>query len=297
MSVSSHLRLAEQFDDFWQNDRHSIGGSGSSKLVGRHVEKPWGRPFIPACFGNAAGKRIGEIWFEHPTLDELPLLVKYIFTSEKLSIQVHPSDEQARVRGLAGGKSECWYILDADPGARIGVGLRLPLSPAQFRAAALDGSIEGCLDWKPVAKDDFLFVPPGTVHAIGAGITLLEFQQNSDVTYRLYDYERPRELHLSEGLAVSNLGPFDERYYRRAGGEADTVLLDSAAFSLVRTSRADNIPNSFDRRLRWVAPLRGKAFSDDEEVSPGECLLVGPEKRLTLSQDALVLVAAPGSIR
>ena len=155
------------------------------KLHTHKVEKPWGRTTLPALFGTTEGRRIGEIWFEAAGEPDLPLLVKYIFTSEKLSIQVHPDDAQAQARGLAQGKSECWYILDAEPGATLGLGFGTALSPAALRAAALHGSIEDLMEWKAVAPGDFFLVPAGTVHAIGAGIALLEFQQNADVTYRL----------------------------------------------------------------------------------------------------------------
>jgi mannose-6-phosphate isomerase len=171
------------------------------KLDRRYVEKPWGRTQLPAIFDAPTGKRIGEIWF---TADgEQPLLVKYLFTSERLSIQVHPDDEQARARGLTQGKSECWYILDAEPGATLGLGLKSAISAADLRSAALDGSIEQQMNWRPVRAGDFFMVPPGTIHAIGGGISLLEFQQNSDVTYRLYDYGRPRELHLEDPVSVA----------------------------------------------------------------------------------------------
>ena len=153
-------------------------------------------------FEPPAGQRIGEVWFTGG--GDLPLLAKYIFTSERLSIQVHPNDQQARARGLASGKTECWYILDAEPDATIGLGLTREVSPEELRAAALDGSIEQLIDWRPVKAGDFILVPPGTIHAIGAGISLLEFQQNADVTYRLYDYGRPRELHLDDSVAVGS---------------------------------------------------------------------------------------------
>jgi mannose-6-phosphate isomerase len=154
------------------------------RLTTKYVEKPWGRTDLPAIFPNPDGRRIGEIWFDGPEGQHPPLLVKYIFTSEKLSIQVHPNDAEARERGLPGGKEECWYILDAEPGATLGIGLKRPLNAEELRAAALDGSIEALMDWKPVKPGDFFFIPAGTVHAIGAGITLVEAQQNVDVTYR-----------------------------------------------------------------------------------------------------------------
>src|SRR5690348_12309480 len=107
------------------------------KLDRRYVEKPWGRTQLPAIFDSPAGKRIGEIWFTGP--GDQPLLVKYLFTSERLSVQVHPNDEQARARGLERGKSECWYILEAEPGATLGLGLKRDASAEELRAAALDG--------------------------------------------------------------------------------------------------------------------------------------------------------------
>ena len=138
------------------------------KLERHYVEKPWGRTELPQLFDAPAGKRIGEVWFG--TSGEKPLLVKYLFTSERLSIQVHPNDEQARARGLARGKSECWYILDAEPGATLGLGLKRDVPKAELRSAALDGSIEELMDWRAVRAGDFFMVPPGTIHAIGGGI-------------------------------------------------------------------------------------------------------------------------------
>jgi mannose-6-phosphate isomerase len=109
------------------------------KLERRFVEKPWGRTDLPEMFDAPPQKRIGEVWFTGAG-DE-PLLVKYLFTSERLSIQVHPGDEQAKARGLSSGKRECWYILNAEPGSTLGLGLKREASDDELRAAALDGSI------------------------------------------------------------------------------------------------------------------------------------------------------------
>lgn len=160
-------------------------------------EKVWGteatEPWYPSN-----GKKIGEAWFT--TEPKLPLLVKFLFTSERLSVQVHPE-------GPAGiGKTEMWHILRADPGASIALGFKQPISPERLRETSLSGEIEHLLDWVPVKPGDTYFTPAGTVHAIGAGIALVEIQQHSDITYRLYDYGRPRELHLEEGASVSHLG-------------------------------------------------------------------------------------------
>ena len=267
---------------------------GPLRLNPHQVEKPWGRTEIPSVFGSTNGKRIGEIWFEHPEARELPLLVKYIFTSEKLSIQVHPSDDQARARGLPRGKSECWYILDADPGATLGLGLTRSVSSEELRQAAIDGSIENLMDWKPVTAGDFFFVPPGTVHAIGAGISLLEFQQNADVTYRLYDYGRPRELHLEDGIAASRPQPYFAKATRNSADGA--VLLDGPNFSLVRADGPHTIPSSMMRRRRWVMPVNGKITAGSERAGPGECLLICPDKALEFSSNSVALIGCEGPL-
>src|ERR1700674_2055148 len=169
-------------------------------------EKIWGATRLEPWFPNSQTK-IGEVWFETP---DMPL-VKFLFTTDKLSVQVHPDDAYARRHHGCSGKTEMWHILAAEPGARIAAGFREPLTPEQARAAAVSGEIEGLLQWFEARPGDTFFIPAGTVHAIGAGLALCEIQQNSDVTYRLYDYGRPRELHLDRALAVSRLGPHAAR--------------------------------------------------------------------------------------
>jgi mannose-6-phosphate isomerase len=272
-----------------------LPSKGSLKLRPRRVEKPWGRSDLPPAFGGStAQERIGEIWFEHPSDNDLPLLVKYIFTSERLSIQVHPDDEKARARGLAEGKSECWYVIDAEPGATIGLGLRRPISRDELRNAALDGSIESIMSRIPVSPGDFFYVPAGTIHTIGAGLTLVEFQQASDVTYRLFDYGRPRELHLDDGIAVATPGPPTSDNYRPAAGPADAVLANTPHFSLVRATSGAGIPAALTKRWRWVMPLEGSADADGETAIAGECLLARPDAPLLLSRSAIALVGAAG---
>lgn len=266
------------------------------KFVAHQVEKPWGRSEIPAAFGSAEGRRVGEVWFEAPMRSDLPLLVKYIFTSEKLSVQVHPNDDQARARGLSRGKSECWYILDAEPSATLGLGLQTPLSGHELRKSAEDGSIEQLMEWKAVAAGDFFFVPAGTIHAIGAGISLLELQQNADVTYRLYDYGRPRELHLDDAVAVSTTGPYRGPWIRGSDAPADAILLNGPQFSLVRATSEKTIPSTLASRRRWVAPLEGSASSNHEHGEAGECFLLEPDEPLTIADSSIVLVGAEGTL-
>ena len=249
------------------------------KLQRRYVEKPWGRTQLPPMFDAPPGKRIGEVWFEGD--QDLPLLAKYIFTSERLSIQVHPDDKEARSRGLPQGKSECWTILEAEPGATLGLGLRRDADRNELRAAALDGSIEQLIDWRPVSAGDFVFVPSGTIHAIGAGISLLEFQQNADVTYRLYDYGRPRELHLDDGLEVARASPFPDKLVHLARGTRRT-LVDGPHFTLVLSSE-----DALKDRQRWVMPLEGQYA--------GDCFLVGPGEDFDGGNTGQMLIGAtPG---
>ena len=261
------------------------------KLLPRIVEKPWGRTDLPSSFGGASRSPIGEVWFEHPDAQDLPLLVKYIFTSEKLSVQVHPDDDEAHKRGLARGKNEGWYILDGGADASLGLGLTAPITSEELRASAVDGSIEQLMEWHPVKAGDFFYVPAGTIHAIGAGITLLEVQQNSDVTYRLFDYGRPRELHLEDGIAVSKLEKYSDRNLGSAGEEAGAILLDGPYFGLVRATSPSDIPLWMSGKQRWVVPIQGRVHSDGDTASPGECLLLGPHARISFSRSAVVLIA------
>ena len=174
------------------------------------VRKPWGVADLRPWSGiDGSGDAIGELWFQRVDKNApIPaLLLKLLFTSEPLSIQVHPDDAFARSIGLPNGKTEAWYILAALPDARIAVGLKRHLTPQELHAAIKDGSIAGLTQWRPAVKGDIIFVPAGTIHATGAGIVLAEIQQRSDATFRLYDYGRQRELHEDRAVAVSDAGP------------------------------------------------------------------------------------------
>jgi mannose-6-phosphate isomerase len=168
-------------------------------------------PWFPDAPTQTSELPIGEVWFETP---EVPLLVKFLFTEQDLSVQVHPGDDYARLHHNSPGKTEMWHVLAAKKGAKISAGFREPVTREQVRAAALDGSIVNLLEWFEARPGDNFFIPAGTVHAIGAGLTICEIQQRSDITYRLYDYGRRRELHLDSSLAVSRLGPHAARRAR-----------------------------------------------------------------------------------
>lgn len=262
------------------------------KLQPHLVDKPWGRTELPPMFGGPQDHRIGEIWFTGPAL--LPLLVKYIFTSERLSIQVHPNDEQGRARGLSSGKEECWYILEAEAGATLGLGLKREISRDELRQSALDGSIEELMDWKLVRPGDFFYVPAGTVHAIGGGLSLLEFQQNADVTYRLYDYGRPRELHLDDGISVARPQPYPSTCAQKVSPDTPAVLVNGPLFSLVQAINGE-MPAETANRRRWIMPIEGEVHSQNGSARGGECLLAEPGEELDLGSGR-VLIGVEGSL-
>jgi mannose-6-phosphate isomerase len=132
-----------------------------------------------------------------------PLLLKFLFPHEKLSVQVHPDDERAHQIGQPWGKTECWYVAHAKPGSQIALGLKAGVTVAQLETAILEKRAEEVLNWLNVYTGDMIYVAGGTVHTLGPGSVIVETQQQSDTTYRLYDYGRPRELHLKEGLAAN----------------------------------------------------------------------------------------------
>jgi mannose-6-phosphate isomerase len=131
-----------------------------------------------------------------------PLLLKFLFPHEKLSVQVHPDDAQALRVGQPWGKTECWYVAHAKPGAQIGLGLKPGVTAAQLEEAIHQNRAEEVLNWVNVYSGDMIYVAGGTVHTLGPGSVVVETQQQSDTTYRLYDYGRPRELHLKDGMAA-----------------------------------------------------------------------------------------------
>ena len=183
-----------------------------TRLTPRFVPKVWGSTHLMPWYPDAAEK-IGEVWFE--SNPKPPLLIKFLFTTEALSVQVHPE-----------GKTEMWHILAAEPGAKIAAGFRQPITAERLRESALSGEIEKLLEWHDARPGDTFFIPVGTVHAIGAGLTLCEIQQHSDTTYRLFDYGRPRELHLDEGIRVSHLDSHAARQSAR-----DKVLVSCPFFT------------------------------------------------------------------
>ena len=263
-------------------------------LEARIVAKPWGRLELPAPFAKSFQEAIGEIWFEPPpALDAL--LVKYIFTTEKLSVQCHPSDAQTQALGLGRqGKEECWLVLDAEPGAQLAIGFKAPVDADALRRAALDGSIEDLLVWHPAVAGDFFYIPANTVHAIGAGVTVIEVQQNSDITYRLYDYGRPRTLHVEEGMWVATGAPYPAGLHQRLSPAGGAVLVEGPYF---RLDRLDGGPDAstlarYDGAV-LLLPVDCDISVSGQSIGPGQCGYVDALAGVTFPAAGQTLIAQP----
>ena len=231
-------------------------------------ERPWGVRDLRPVYTKVVKEPIGESWltwgdsriangpFGGRTLgniasefkrdlvgtaavyeDRFPLLVKFLFPAEKLSVQVHPDDAAAQRIGEPCGKTECWYVLAAQSGAQVALGLKPGTTIADFEASIRENRAEDLLNWINVYAGDMLFVAAGTVHTIGGGMVLVETQQTSDITYRLYDYSRGRELHIKDGLAAIKLNTNAGKVVRSTADDP-TVLVRSPFFQVEKLKLA-----------------------------------------------------------
>jgi len=268
-------------------------------LATKRVEKPWGRSHLWPGFADPApgAAKVGEVWFQTPHAGEPQLLIKYLFTSEKLSVQVHPDDEAARAAGYPRGKDEAWVILAAEPHATIALGTKAPMTKEALRAAALDGSIEHLLDWKPVKAGDFIYSPAGVIHAIGPGPRLVEVQQNVDLTYRLYDYGSDRELHLDAGVAVSDPVPFVPLPTPAPAGTDRAILAEGPKFVLERWPAGHRVVVLPAGMTGWLVPLAGEGVADGVAFRAGECLTVTGRCEIQAELGSDLLFAYPGDRR
>jgi mannose-6-phosphate isomerase len=181
-------RYAEKIGESWLTGDHGLIANGP--LKGKSLAE------LSSKFSR---KLIGDAP-KNP--DRFPLLLKFLFPQEKLSVQVHPDDAAAQLCGEPCGKTECWYVAHAKPGSQIALGLKSGVTQEQFEQSIHDQRAEELLNWINVFPGEMIYVAGGTVHTLGPGSIIVETQQQSDTTYRLYDYGRPRELHLKQGLSV-----------------------------------------------------------------------------------------------
>ncbi len=300
-------------------------------LIPKLVERPWGSNRLHDWYpAPVAGSLVGEVWLtaadcvaqdDGRTLEALaaadregfanvagrgfPLLVKLLYPREKLSIQVHPNDSLAQATlGQPRGKTECWYILTAQPGAEVAVGFRETLSPARLRAAIANGTLEAHMRMLSVKAGDMIFVDAGTVHGVGPGMVVLETQQYSDVTYRLYDYGRDRDLHIEAGLAAV-------REETDAGRVAPVVmdgfdrLVECSYFVVDRFHVAPGVPVDLEEghRLQVLISLtegcRAVVRGEVSALTPGHAFIVPAEAGpATLDADCaavVIRILAPAS--
>lgn len=276
------------------------------RLLPRFVERVWGTTELAPWFPNATEK-IGEVWFtsdENETSEGLtlralmerdgqallgtavrpayggrfPILVKFLLTQEKLSVQVHPDDAYGEENEGSPGKTEMWYVLRADEEATIAAGFQRTLQPEQLRQAVYEGTVEEQLTWWPAAAGETYFIPAKTVHAVGAGLVICEIQQNSDVTYRLWDYGRPRKLHVESALAVADLGPHPGPVQPKPFGGGE-LLASCPYFATERMDLNDPVEwHSDTERFHLLVATRGSgvltAGGGKWRLKLGECWLI-----------------------
>jgi mannose-6-phosphate isomerase len=209
---------------------------------------------------------------------ESPLLIKVIFAREKLSVQVHPDDRLAQKYGEPRGKTECWYSLASQPGALVAAGLKPGVTMDQVRSGIHDGTLEESLDILPVEQGDMIFVDAGTVHAIWPGSILLETQQNCDITYRMYDYGRPRELHIEKSLEATRL--------TTRAGKVPPVLRDDRAILLdAEYFRVERLPVHGSRDSATLAAV--------DEPGPGMAYLFAADGSARLTGEGFESIEIP----
>lgn len=261
------------------------------------MPKPWGSTdLLPWSAGDHDGAAIGELWFQRRDIHaaESALLFKLLFTREALSIQVHPDDAFAQALGLARGKTEAWYILSATPDATIGVGLKSAHTAAELRAAITDGSIAELVEWRKACKGDVIFVPAGTIHAIGPGLVLAEIQQRSDTTFRLFDHGRQRELHIEHGVAAAHAGPAELQTPARRLSEARTLLVASPYFVLEKIElAAGSVSELLAEHETWLVVIAGAARLGSLQLGVGGgCFVAAETLRIEAGSDGLTCLVA-----
>ena len=248
----------------------------------RAVRKPWGKTDLrPWSELGHDGAPIGELWFQRAdaAAPEPALLLKLLFTDQALSIQVHPDDAFAQAIGLPHGKTEAWYVLAAEAGAEISLGLRRPLTALQLRAAIVDGSIADITLHHPVHPGETIAVPAGTIHAIGAGLVIAEIQQRSDTTFRLFDYGSGRELHLDSAVGAARAEPAPAQAPPERLSEARLVVTTSPYFTLEQV----DLPAHSDWELEadretWLLLVAGSAQFNQIEVTTGEAVFIDAQR-------------------
>lgn len=256
---------------------------------------PWAGRSLRDLMEHERSTLLGPAAETHPVF---PWLVKFLDANDWLSVQVHPDDGQAQALWPGeGGKTEAWFILDTSPGSRIYAGLKPGVSRAQLLLALQSGKVVDCLHSFEPRPGDCVFLPAGTVHAVGGGVLMAEVQQTSDATFRLYDWDRvdasgkPRTLHIEPGMACIDLkrGPVEPIRVKGPGRQA---LVRCPFFALDRQEERSPFTWGGEGKLQAIVALQGRGrLTTGEAVAPGQCWLLPaalppvecrPEPSLTL---------------
>ena len=257
------------------------------------VKEPVGEAWLTwgnSCIANGplAGQTLGAIAQRYRRdlvgsvavyEDRFPLLVKFLFPAAKLSVQVHPDDAGAQLLGQPYGKTECWYVLLAEAGAQVALGLKPGTTLAEFETAILEKRAEELLNWINVSAGDMLYLAAGTIHTIGGGMILVETQQSSDITYRLYDYGRGRELHIRDGIAAAKLQTRAGKVVR-GGGDDPNVLVRSPFFQVEKMKLREPLRTAVSRDSpHIVVAIDGAGIVESAGMEPvsfakGEAVVV-----------------------
>lgn len=260
---------------------------GEAWLTGddcRVVNGPFAGQTLAQLTGEFGPALLGEAAKDH---SRFPLLIKFLFPKDKLSVQVHPDDEMAAAVGQPCGKTECWYVLRAEPGAQIGLGLKPGTTKAEVERAIREVRMEQLLNWIDVHQGEMIYVDAGTVHAIGPGAVIVEIQQNSDTTYRLYDYGRARELHIPDGLRAikehTHAGKVTAGSPQVEAGKTQTNLVTSPCFIVDKfnfnRSWEFRRPHHATKSVWCLVALRGYGVIENDGAAPvtfssGDALVV-----------------------
>jgi mannose-6-phosphate isomerase len=292
----------EEIGEAWYSfEENSVAnGPFAGRTLGELVEhlgrRLMGSSYEPSGLRRRAAGEIERNKNQQPQF-YFPILSKLLFASQHLSVQVHPDDSYALAREGGPGKTEMWYIVDAKPGAQLVLGLKRAMTPVELCRAAACGDIEQSLNWVPVKKGQTLFISPGTLHTIGAGIVICEIQQNSDLTYRFYDFGRlgsdgkPRALHIEQAAAVTRQAPHPGALapFRFPGPPASAegaqreLLAACRYFATERLSWSGSLPYTPDpSRFHLLIFLEGSgtlagASWDQAPYQPGDAYLIPAE--------------------
>lgn len=292
--------------DLWGGERlFAYGKSSEQTRAAGRISESWelsftkggeatladGTPLPEAFTKEDFGKRAAHFPF-------FPVLTKFIDAKQNLSVQVHPSDAYALENEGQFGKCEMWYILAADEGAGLYLGFERETNAKEVRAAAQDGTVESLLHFQPVRAGEVYFIPPGTVHAIGAGVMLFEIQQNSTLTYRLYDYKRrdkdgnERPLHLEKGLRVANFSPYKAQDF----GGADPSIIGTCEYFETRKYKVEfTNPVVFSIKDSFISLscTKGEGEICGEKIKVGESVFIpATEESITLTGDMEILAVS-----